>query len=340
MGENHITEKKLEKLCALAGQGPILILTHDSPDPDALASGRGLAYLFNKAWNIESRLMYSGLVARAENQAMLKILTPEWQQINGSLDLKSYKAVVLVDTQPTSGNNSLPENFIPHIVIDHHRPVQEALKEVGYVDVRPDMGATTSMVYQYLEAAKIEPDPALATAMFYGLQTDTRSLARGASPVDEKVYMRLLRLLDRKKLIQVEQAGLSREYFRAFNQGLQATRVFGNAVYAYLGEMHRPDFPAEMADILIRLESARVAMCMGYHSETMYISIRTEPLSEQDAGIYAQRLVIGLGKAGGHGTVAGGQIKLGKREIPNLVVEMEKRYLEVTGGSPPGEALI
>lgn len=340
MGENRITIKRLEKLCNLAGKGPVLILTHDSPDPDALAAGKALAFLLNSAWEIDAELMYSGLVARAENQAMLKLLTPEWKHINGSLDLERYSAVALVDSQPSAGNNSLPENFLPQIVIDHHRPIQEALKEVAYVDVRPEVGATTSMVFQYLEAAKMEPDPALATAMFYGLQTDTRSLARGSSPIDEKVYMRLLRLLDRKKLIQVEQAGLSQEYFRAFSQGLQATRVFGNAVYAYLGEMHRPDFPAEMADILIRLESARVAMCMGYHGETMYLSLRTEPLSDQDAGVYAQRLVIGLGKAGGHGTIAGGQIKLNDREIPNLVVEMEKRYLEITGGSPPGEALI
>jgi nanoRNase/pAp phosphatase (c-di-AMP/oligoRNAs hydrolase) len=340
MSGNRITAKKLEKLHRLVSQGPVLILTHDSPDPDALASGKGMAFLLKNAWKIESRLMYSGLVARAENRAMLNLLTPEWEHINGSPDPRSYCAVILVDTQPTSGNNSLPENYLPQIVIDHHEPIQKVLGNVDFVDVRPWIGATTSMVFQYLNAASIEPDPTLATAMFYGLQTDTRSLARGASPVDEKVYMRLLRLLDRKKLIQVEQAGLSREYFRAFNQGLQATRVFGKAVYAYLGEMHRPDFPAEMADILIRLESARVAMCMGYHGETMYLSLRTEPLSEQDAGQYAQRLVFGLGKAGGHGSIAGGQIKLTEREIPNLVVEVEKRYLEITRESSPGEALI
>jgi nanoRNase/pAp phosphatase (c-di-AMP/oligoRNAs hydrolase) len=340
MRANLITPKKLNQLRNLAGRGPVLILTHDSPDPDALASGKGLAWLLKKAWNIDSRLKYSGLVARAENRAMLNLLTPDWEHINGSLDIESFSAVVLVDTQPTSGNNSLPENYTPQIVIDHHHPIQDALKDVSYVDVRPMMGATTTMVFQYMMAAKIEPDPALATAMFYGLQTDTRGLARGASLVDEKVYMRLLRLLDRKKLIQVEQAGLSREYFRAFNQGLQATRVFGKAVYAYLGEMHRPDFPAEMADLLIRLESARIAMCMGYHGQTMYLSLRTEPLSEQDAGLYAQHLVLGLGKAGGHGTTAGGQIKLTEREIPNVVVEVEKRYLEITGENPPGEALI
>jgi nanoRNase/pAp phosphatase (c-di-AMP/oligoRNAs hydrolase) len=340
MRGNSIRAKRLEKIRKLTGQGPVLILTHDSPDPDALASGKALALLLKSTWNIESRLMYSGLVARAENRAMLNLLTPEWGQINGSLDLKPFSAVLLVDTQPAAGNNSLPVNYHPQIVIDHHQPIREGLKEVGYVDVRPEMGATTSMVYQYLVAAQIEPDPALATAMFYGLQTDTRGLARGASPVDKQVYMRLLRLLDRKKLIQVEQAGLSREYFRAFDQGLQATRVYGKAVYAYLGEMHRPDFPAEMADILIRLESARVAMCMGYHGGTMYLSLRTESLSEQDAGLYAQRLVFGLGKAGGHGTMAGGQIKLSDREIPRLVVEMEKRYLEITGETSPGVALI
>ncbi len=340
MRVKSISTKRLEKIRKLAGHGPVLILTHDSPDPDALASGKALALLLKSTWNIESRLKYSGLVARAENRAMLNLLTPEWDKIDGLLDLKPFSAVVLVDTQPTAGNNSLPENYLPQIVIDHHQPIREGLEQVGYVDVRPEMGATTSMVYQYLVAAQIEPDPALATAMFYGLQTDTRGLARGASPVDEQVYMRLLRLLDRKKLIQVEQAGLSREYFRAFDQGLQATRVYGKAVYAYLGEMHRPDFPAEMADILIRLESARIAMCMGYHGETMYLSLRTESLSELDAGLYAQRLVLGLGKAGGHGTMAGGQIKLSDREIPELVVEMEKRYLEITAETSPGETLI
>lgn len=340
MRGNLIKAKRLEKIRKLVGKGPALILTHDSPDPDALASGKAIAFLLKTAWEVECRLMYSGLVARAENRAMLKLLTPEWESINGTLDPNPYSAVVLVDTQPAAGNNSLPENYSPHIVIDHHRPIQDGLKQVGYVDVRPEIGATTSMVYQYLDAAGIEPDPVLATAMFYGLQTDTRGLARGTSPVDEKVYMRLLRMLDRKKLVQVEQAGLSREYFRAFNQGLEATRVFGNAVYAYLGEMHRPDFPAEMADILIRLESARIAMCMGYHGETMYLSLRTEPLSEQDVGLFAQRLVLGLGKAGGHGTMAGGQIKLSELEIPELVVEMEKRYLEITGEASPGEALI
>jgi nanoRNase/pAp phosphatase (c-di-AMP/oligoRNAs hydrolase) len=208
MRGNLITPKMLDQLRSLAGQGPVLILTHDSPDPDALASGKGLAFLLKNAWKIDSRLKYSGLVARAENQAMLNLLTPDWEHINGSLDINSFSAVVLVDTQPTSGNNSLPENCIPQIVIDHHQPIREALKNVRYVDVRPKIGATTTMIFQYMMAAKIEPDPALATAMFYGLQTDTRGLARGASPVDEKVYMRLLRLLDRKKLIQVEQAGL------------------------------------------------------------------------------------------------------------------------------------
>jgi nanoRNase/pAp phosphatase (c-di-AMP/oligoRNAs hydrolase) len=168
-------------------------LTHDNPDPDSLASGKALATLFKEAWGIPSRLVYSGLVARAENQAMLKRLTPEWEQSDALPDLKQYSSVAQVDTQPGAGNNRLDTVQPNHIVIDHHYPIREKIELVPYADVRTETGATVTMVYQYLEAAGIQPDPILATAMFYGLKTDTRSLSRGASPADEIAFVRALR---------------------------------------------------------------------------------------------------------------------------------------------------
>lgn len=200
--KSPVDQNHLSRLRTAAGAGPVLILTHDNPDPDALASGKALAALLQKAWGIPSRLLYSGLVAWAENRVMLNQLTPEWEHADTLPVLEQYSALAMVDTQPTAGNNRLPAGHTPHIVLDHHHPLRHALRLVSYVDVRPDIGSTVSLVYQYLDAAGIEPDPLLATAMFYGLKTDTRGLSRGASSIDEAVYVKLLRWVDRHKLIQ------------------------------------------------------------------------------------------------------------------------------------------
>ena len=152
---NPIKQTHLEKLRLLAGTGPVLILTHDNPDPDSLASGKALATLFREAWGIPSRLVYSGLVARAENQAVLKRLTPEWEHSDLLPDLKEYTAVAQVDTQPGAGNNRLNTVQPRHIVIDHHFPLRDMIDTVTYADVRTDMGSTVTMLFQYLEAAGI-----------------------------------------------------------------------------------------------------------------------------------------------------------------------------------------
>jgi len=336
---NPIDQTRLEKLRAVAGSGPVLILTHDNPDPDSLASGKALSVLFKEAWNISSRLVYSGLVARAENHTMLTRLTPEWEHHEALPDLKQFSAVAQVDTQPGAGNNRLDTVQPRHIVIDHHYPVRDTIDAVSYTDVRTEMGATVTMLYQYLEAAGIQPDPILATAMFYGLKTDTRSLSRGDSPADEVAFVKLLHHLDQQELSKVELASLSREYFRAFSRGLHATRLYGRSIVSRLGVMEQPDFAAEMADILIRLQGAQAALCMGRHRDTLQISLRTQP-SGEDAGLIVQQIVAPPGKAGGHGTMAGGQVLLEGQDIEGLLADIERRFLAVMKETGEGVELI
>jgi nanoRNase/pAp phosphatase (c-di-AMP/oligoRNAs hydrolase) len=337
--ENPINPDRLEQLRKVAGLGPVLILTHDNPDPDALASGKALHILLRQVWDIPSRLIYSGLIARAENMAVLHNLTPEWECIDVLENLESYSALVLVDTQPRSGNNSLPPEVIPDIVIDHHLPIRDGLDLVPFVDVRPDVGATASLIYQYFEAAGITPKPHLATAIFYAIQTDTRGLSRGDSPIDRAVYFKLLNLIDRRELSRVEQAGLPRDYYRAYCNGLQAAKVHGRVITAYLGEMHRPDFMAEMADSLVRLDGIRAVLCQGHHGGMMYLSMRTVSLGD-DAGTLIQHVVIPPGKAGGHGSSAGGQVPLGNQEPVSVAAQVEGRFLDVLGASEDEEPLL
>ncbi len=331
---------KLEQLRAAAGGGPVLILTHDNPDPDSLASGKTLAYLFQQAWGITSHLIYNGLVTRAENQAMLNLLTPEWQPFELMDDWQQYSAIALVDTQPGAGNNSLQLQLAPQIVIDHHHATRSTLEQVPFVDIQTEAGSTVSIIYPYLEAAGVALDAQLATAIFYGIQTDTRGLTRDSSLLDQKIYFQLLPLIDHGLLVKIEQAGLPREYFRAFVRGLQSARLYQKTVVSYLGAMHRPDFVAEIADMLIRLENMQAVLCMGYHGATLYLSMRTAA-PDPDAGLLIQSVISGLGQAGGHGMIAGGQVPLADRSPGEIAAQIEQQFVSLLEGSTsPGTSLL
>lgn len=336
---SQVSEAQLQCLHAAAGAGPVLILTHENPDPDALSSGKALAALFLRAWGIHSRLVYSGLVGRAENKVMLGLLTPEWEQVDHLQNFERYSAVALVDTQPGSGNNRLPARITPQIVLDHHPSFSSDVHTVPCVDIRPEVGATVSLVYLYLQAAGVEPDTELANAIFYGIQTDTRGLSRGDYPVDQPIYFQLLQKIDREKLRLIEQAKLPREYFQALNNGLKSVKLFGSVLTAYLGEMHRPDFMADMADLLVRLENIRAVLCLGYHGEKMYLSMRTDS-NVVEAGRLIQNVIMPPGKGGGHGNTSGGQVPLQGWKPDDLARILEERFVSLMGESQLIENLL
>jgi len=145
-------------------------------------------------------------------------------------------------------------------------------------------------------------------------------------------FVRLLHRLDQRELSNVELASLSHEYFRSFSRGLHATSIHGRAVISRLGDMEQPDFAAEMADILIRLEGMQAALCHGMHEDTLHLSLRARSRS-QDAGLIIQQVVVPPGKAGGHGKMAGGQIPLAGQDVESLVASIEKRFLDAMGES-------
>ena len=337
---NPLSEGALERLRRALHPGPVLILTHHNPDPDALAAGTGLAYLLEKKWGIVAHKAFSGSVARAENVAMMRHLTPDWRAIDCLEEAPDHRNLVLVDSQPGAGNNLLSNGTVPTAVFDHHEPFRPLTERATYLDLRPEMGATATMVYQYLEAAGLPVPPNLATALFYGIKTDTRGLSRGKAPDDEVAYWRLLVDVDRDLLFRVEHAARPAVFFKGLMEGLAAARVHKSAVVSVLGEMHRSDFAAELADQLITLEGTRGVLCLGTHEGILHLSVRTVRLGE-DAGLLIQGLIAGLGNGGGHGTIAGGQVALNGQEAGPAAAVIVNRFLELMGeGETAGVFLV
>jgi nanoRNase/pAp phosphatase (c-di-AMP/oligoRNAs hydrolase) len=310
---------------ALSGPGPVLILPHTDPDPDALAAALALRQLVESRGAIPAQVAYSGIVGRAENKALLRYLGQPVKRLT-SEQLDSAERIALVDTQPGAGNNALPQDRRAAVVIDHH-PLKEASAGAAYAEVRPELGATSTILWEHFQAAGLEPPTPLATAMFYGIKTDTMGLGRGASPQDVAAYFDLQPRIDVESLYQIERAQVPAEYFESFARALHSTRLYDGVVVTDLGPMHYPDLAAEMADLLSRLQEARWVICLGTFRDNLVLAVRSRS-QRQGAGKLARVMVGERGTAGGHGTYAGGQVLIGDDQLEDLKSRLVKRALD------------
>src|SRR5256714_2973932 len=233
-----------------------LVLTHDNPDPDAVASACGLAYLLSQCAGITATAAYGGIIGRAENKAMLKVLHLGIQPVS-RIEHQARDLICLVDTQPEVGNYSLASTELPQLVIDHH-PARPASLQAAFHDVGGPAGATSTMVTQYLRAAKLVPGPQLATALFYGIKSDTRDLGREYDPADIECYNWLFPLVDKPALSRIEHPSVPARYFAAYHQAYERARLYGGgeAVLVGMGEVYVPGVVPEVAEKLVSLDGS------------------------------------------------------------------------------------
>jgi nanoRNase/pAp phosphatase (c-di-AMP/oligoRNAs hydrolase) len=332
-------KERVEKLrAAFADARRAIVLAHDNPDPDGLASAFALCAILRQIEGLDCDVGFGGLIGRAENRAMVRELELEPLHVDAD-QLGSYDAIALVDTQPGFGNNSFPLERHAAVVIDHH-PGRGHLDDVTYVDVREGYGATATIVYEYVQSSGIPLPENLLTALFYAIKSETQELGREAGYADREAYLSLLPRADKAAVARIQRARVPRAYFRAFEVAIDNARVHGRTVITDLDRVDSPDMVAEIADFLLRLEGADWAACMGRHEDSLVLSLRT---AEEDAhaGEVIRRAVTGLGRAGGHGTMAGGRLPLAGRDYDEVAAEVRDRLLEVLGGNTkPGEPLV
>jgi nanoRNase/pAp phosphatase (c-di-AMP/oligoRNAs hydrolase) len=316
----------LEKLYATAsGAGKLLILPHNDPDPDAISSAVALRYLLAHRLGMEASIVYQGIIGRAENRALVRYLDHPLEPLIDA-DLKQPPCLALIDTQPGAGNITLLPGARVVLVIDHHA-WHAKTATASFADVRPELGATSTILTQYLQAADVEPPLPLATALFYGIKTVTMGLSRNTSPADAAAYSYLQPRMDVEILAKIEHAQVPADYFRSFDAALRAARSYDGLILAYIAVLKYPDLAAEMADVLLRLEKAQWVICMGVHQEALVLSVRTRS-QEHTAEELVQAIVAGEGSAGGHGTIAGGQIPLEGRGAEREVTLLRQRALQ------------
>ncbi len=322
------------------GEEPVVILPHDNPDPDALASAAALQYLLRELADQDSVIALGGIIGRAENRAMVKLLNIELVPV-GEIPFTAQSKVVLVDTQPGRRNNSLPPRIHPTGVIDHH-PAYGDVTQVPFHDLREAYGATSTILTEYLREARVSVDNKIATGLFYGINAETQDLGRESTPADFAASHFLYPYANKRRLGKIEHARVPREYFRVFRDAIEEAVVYGDRlVLSDLGDVHYPDMVAEVADFLLRLEDVEWAVAIGCYGKNLYVSARTTEM-DVNAGEMLQK-VLGSRSAGGHDMIAGGRVSVEGNglEREKVTVRIKERLLRRLGlESTEGHALV
>ena len=329
---NHLikTRSRLGKLKQLLqNKKNLLIAMQDNPDPDSIASAVALRQLTHILGKVSCSIAHGGTLGRAENRALVRYLNLNLRDIT-QIQWPDFDLIGLVDTQPDTGNNSLPGDVTPQIVIDHH-PYRQSTRRAEIVDVRRGYGATATILFEYLQEAKIVPEIHLATAIIYAIRSDTQDLGMEASHADIQAIQTLHPLADLRMLSEIQRGRVQRDYFPILARALQSACVYGTCIISSLGDIEIPDMVGEVADLLLRDDRALWTLCYGFCKGKMLLSIRTSQMEEQ-AGRVMQCLVARRGTGGGHASLAGGQIPLRRGtslERSKLEETVQRRFRQV-----------
>ena len=307
-------------LATIEPYGRVILVSHVNPDPDSLASMLGLKALIDYCLpGKEVVLTMDGMIARAENREMVERvpidLVPVEQVIVGN-----DAVVVMVDTQPYTGRRA-SERDMPRVVLDHHE-TGGVLVGVEFRDIRPNLGATSTMVTGYLLEREVPIDPRLATALLYGIESETAGYPREASSLDDGALVWLFPRADKDLLAQIRNPKLPQSHFATFQHALVNAFLYKDIVVSWCGTVTQPDIIAEIADFFVRFDQVTWALAVGVFGNLMKISARVSQLGDH-SGEVLRDVVEGIGAAGGHDKRAGGAIPLPNTE-PETIDAMLK----------------
>lgn len=323
---------KVERLTKLfKGRQRALVLTHDNPDPDSMAAAWALAIVLSDRVGVPADIAYGGIIGRAENAAFVKTLKIPIRHVE-DVDLGGYDLFGIVDTQQGVGNHALPESTLADIVVDHH-PVREEEGTNPFGDVGGEYGATSTMLTEYVRAARIEPSPELATALYYGIKADTRDLGRQTRDPDVDCYLWLFPRIDRELLAQIEHPKLPVRYFRLFHAAIEKARIYSQAVITDLGDVYSPDLVAEVAERLSFIEDTKWSLAFGSYRSQLFLSLRVSDRRMNAGRLIRETCASFGGSAGGHGSMAGARLPLAGRKAQREAFKRElvRRFKEAFG---------
>ena len=288
--------------------GTLAVVAHDNPDPDAIAAAVALVRIARFA-GTDARACYYGEISHQENRALVNLLDIEMQNLDPAEDPREeFAAFALVDHSRPGVNDSLPEDIVPVVVVDHHPPREPI--DAGFIDLRDGVGATSTLLAEYLDRFGLRPDSRVATALLYGIRIDTKDFTREVSEADFDAAASLLPYVDDAVLDRVETPSLNPAVLDVLARAIENREQRGPALATCVGEITDRDALAQAAERLLDMEGVQTTLVYGFRDGVVYASGRTRG-ADLDLGETLRDALDQIGSAGGHADMAGAQVPLG-----------------------------
>jgi nanoRNase/pAp phosphatase (c-di-AMP/oligoRNAs hydrolase) len=285
------------------------IVVHDNPDPDAIGGALALKDMAESVGK-PADILYYGPIGHQETRAFVNLLSVPLRQITNAA-LPEYDVLALIDCNTPGRNNSLPPSTHVNIVIDHHVARDEnGITTADFVDIRPDVGATSTIMTRYVQELDFEISSNLATALLYGIRTDTSEFKRNTSAVDLTSAAFLHGIAEQDLLAQIETPSMSLETMDVLGEAIRSKKIEGSYLISDVGFIHDRDTLPQAADHLLKLEGINTVLVFGMTEDKIHLSARSKDI-RMNIGEVIQRAFGDIGSAGGHQRSAAAQIPLG-----------------------------
>jgi nanoRNase/pAp phosphatase (c-di-AMP/oligoRNAs hydrolase) len=309
--KQHVSRIAQRLFTLLAGwEGTLGIITHKNPDPDAISSAMALAEIARQAngKTLATRIFYEGNIGHQENRTFVNLLDIKMEHLTPEA-LQKCNFLALVDCSGPGANNDIPPQTKINIIIDHHKEGKHTAGQGSFIDIRPGVGATASIMTQYLQELDVPVDKRVATALIYGIRTDTKEFKRNVTPQDLSYAGFLLPLTDAELLDKIMSPSMSQETLDVIGKAIHERKIQNGYLFANAGYVMNRDALPQAADLLITLEGVNTALVYGITDTAIVISARNRDIRLHIGNALSEAFGE-MGDAGGHPNMAAATLPL------------------------------
>ena len=278
--KQHASRISQRLFSLLAGWDGILgIITHKNPDPDAIASAMALAEIARHANSktLTTRIFYEGNIGHQENRTFVNLLDIKMEHLTPEA-LQKCTYLAMVDCSGPGRTTTYPPRQRSRSSSTTTRMGTTRPARARLSDIRPGIGATASIMTQYLQELDIPVDKRVATALLYGIRTDTKEFKRNVTPQDLGNAGFLLPLTDADLLDKIMSPSMSQETIDVIGKAIQNRKIQSGYLFSNVGYVMNRDALPQAADLLITLEGVNTALVYGITDTAIVISARNRDI--------------------------------------------------------------
>ncbi|WP_247000721.1 DHH family phosphoesterase [Halosolutus gelatinilyticus] len=289
----------------LANADSLVIVCHDNPDPDCLASAIALETIADQQAVDDVTIAYGGEISHQQNRAFVRMLDIDLREL-AETAVEEYDLLAFVDHSQPGANTELDGSIRPDIVVDHH---PGPLIDAAYADVRSEYGATATIFIEYLDDLDVEWTTRLASALLFALHRERLDFLREPTRREYEAALAVYPYADLETLEQLYGSAFTPETIDAIGRAIASRERQNTSLVASVGTTTETDALPQAADYLLNLEGVDTVLAYGVVDGAIRLSARSiDPnvhIGETLRDGYDE-----LGSVGGHHDMAGGRLEL------------------------------